>query len=102
MCWAYGLVCKRVFRRGVGVAAGHHALSMSVNAEHCKEIYDRLQTPGIKHNAKLRSAGLNQTHNPSSFPAWHYLPPSVFHPHLALPATHLSSLLTSLSASFVS
>lgn len=91
--------------RGVArtvLAAGHRALSMSVNAEHCKEIYKRLQTPGIKHNAKLRSACLNQTRNPSSFSASHNYPPSVFHPHLALPAVHLSSLLISLSTSCVS
>lgn len=34
-----------------GDAAGHHAPGMVVNAEHCQEIYDRLQTPRIKHNA---------------------------------------------------
>lgn len=52
------LVCENVCYWGVAktaLAAGHGALRMSVNAEHCKEIYDRLQTPGIKHNAKLRS-----------------------------------------------
>lgn len=47
------------------LAAGHGALSMSINAENCREIYDGLQALGIKHNAK-RSACLNQTHNPSS------------------------------------
>lgn len=86
-----GLVCEYVCvggeGGGVGDAAGHHALSMSVNAERCSEIYDTAQTPGIKQNAKLRSAGLNQTCNTSSFPASHDIAHSVFHPHLALPAT---------------
>lgn len=67
-----------------GVAAGHPAPGLVVNAEHCKEIYDRLQTPRIKHKAKLRSAGLNQTQNPSSFSVSHDFPQSVFLSHLAL------------------
>lgn len=96
MCDSWGFA-------STALAAGRGALSMSVNVKPCKEIYDRLlQTPGIKHNAKLGSACLNQTPNPSSFPASHALPPSVIHPHLALPAAHLSPLLTSLSTSFVS
>lgn len=33
-----------------GDAAGHHAPGMVVIAEHCQEIYDRLQTLRIKHN----------------------------------------------------
>lgn len=94
-------MCGRGVARTV-LAAGHHALTMSVNAEHCKEIYERLQTPGIKHNAKLRSACLNQTRNPSSFSASHDYPCSAFHPHLALLSVYLSSLLISLSTSCVS
>lgn len=41
------------------VAAGHPAQGVVVNAEHCKEIYNRLRTPRIKHDVKLRSAVLN-------------------------------------------
>lgn len=43
-----GLVCENVcFCRvaKTALAAGHGALGISVNAEHCIEIYDRLQTP---------------------------------------------------------
>lgn len=97
------LVCENVCYYGVAktaLAAGHGALRISVNAEQCKEIYDRLQTPGIKHNAKLWSACLNQTHNPSSCHA-HFPSPCVS-PTSHSSAMHLSSLLTSLSALFVS
>lgn len=49
--------------------AGHSAPGTSVNAELCREIYDRLQTLGIKHNAKLSSACFNQTPSlPASLP----------------------------------
>lgn len=96
MCDSWGFALTKL-------AAGHGALSMSVNVKPSKEIYDRpLQTPGIKHKAKLGSACLNQTHSPSSFPASRALPPSAIHPHLPLPVVHLSPLLTSLSTSFVS
>lgn len=49
------------------LAAGYGAPGMSVNTKLCKEIYNRLQAPGIKNNAKLRSACRRQTCDLSSF-----------------------------------
>lgn len=83
-----------------GVAAGHLALSMSVNGERCKEIYDRLQAARIRHKAKLRSAGLNQTHNPPSIPASYDFPASVFHPHLG-PSRRTSVFTVNITVNFI-
>lgn len=75
-----GLECEHVcFCEGI--AAGHLVRGTPVNAEHCKEIYDGLQTPKIKHNAKRKSAALNQTQSPSSFSASYHFPPAVSQPH---------------------
>jgi len=90
---AVGLVCEHVCFRGggAGAAAGHHALSMSVNSRGWKEIYDRLlHAPGIKHNAELRYAGPNTCFF------------SCLVRSASSPPTHSFSLVTSLSTLFVS
>lgn len=73
-----GLVCEHVCfrRRGLQLVILPEAWLLMPNTA------KRFTTLTIKHNAKLGSAGLNQTQNPSSSSVSHDFPPSVFLPHL--------------------